>query len=49
MLVAELIEILQKYDDNLEVRVQYQDSGGVYSGSAELIDVWEENGSVLLA
>jgi hypothetical protein len=49
MSVAGLIEILQKYDDKLEVRVLYQDSGGVYSGSAELVDVWEENGSVLLA
>lgn len=48
MLVSELVSILQQYDQNLEVHAQYQDGGGVYSGSTELTDVWEEDGIIIV-
>lgn len=35
MKVAELMEILRQYDENMEVEIAYSDGGGFYQGSRE--------------
>ena len=40
MIVKELKELLDAYEDNDEVRLQYQDDGGYYSGDGEITDVY---------
>ena len=48
MKVSELIEILRKYDENMEVEIAYSDDGGFYQGSREpepVVDKYGTNGS----
>ena len=35
MKVAELMEILRQYGENMEVEIAYSDDGGFYQGSRE--------------
>lgn len=44
MTVKQLKEILDKFNDNLEVRIQCQDEGGVYDSTVEITDVLFEIG-----
>ena len=39
MTVKELKELLDAYEDNDEVRLQYQDACGYYYGDGEITDV----------
>ena len=45
MKVAELIEILRKYDENMEVEIAYSDDGGFYQGSREPEPEVDKHGS----
>lgn len=36
MTIKQLKAELDKYDENLEVRLQYQDGGGIYGGNTDV-------------
>ena len=48
MKVSELIEILRKYDENIEVEIAYSDDGGFYQGSRDPEPEVDKHGLLLL-
>lgn len=48
MKVSELIEILRKYDENMEVEIAYSDDGGFYQVSRDPEPEVDKHGLLLL-